>query len=197
MQSFTEDRRKLKELILYISRAYESDQEYGSTRLNKVLYFIDFEAFARFGSPVTGARYIREKRGPVPYPARGEHSAVRELTRAKELYLDQQPVQGPLSRQFTRVKPIARRAPNMTAFSAQEIKLADEMIEKYRGWRAGTISKHSHQFPSWHAVPLEETIPYELIFVAEDQRFSQAEIQHGLELAQRHGWPRSRSSGRS
>jgi hypothetical protein len=197
MLEFKENRAKLKELILYISEAYASDTEFGATRLNKVLYFIDFETYARFGSPCTGARYIHEKRGPVPFPARGRDSAINELARAGDLYLEQQPVQGPLSREYTRVKPIPRRAPDMTAFSAEEMALANQVIETYRGWSAGAISKFSHQFPQWHAVPLDATIPYELVFVAEDQRFSEGEIEHGFELAQRFGWPLSKSGGRS
>ena len=188
MRHFHEDRRKLKELILYISQQYRSDTDYGTTRLNKVLFFADFLAYAKFGTPITGAEYMRERHGPVPRAVRAPSQILREMKRAGELRLEDTP----LPRNMTRVTPIPLRDPDMSAFSQDEIGLINDIVESFRGWRAGPISKYTHELPQWHTVPLLETIPYELVFVAQDQSFSEEEIAHGLELAQRHGWPLSK-----
>ncbi|HET6960154.1 MAG TPA: Panacea domain-containing protein, partial [Vicinamibacterales bacterium] len=93
MRQFTEDRRRLKELILYISQESASDPDYGWTALNKILFFSDFLAYAKFGKPITGTEYMREKHGPVPRPLRaGKQSPVQELTRAGDLRLDAKPL---------------------------------------------------------------------------------------------------------
>jgi hypothetical protein len=192
MREFQEDRRKLKELILYISKKGESDPTYGSTLLNKALFFADFLAYAKFGNPITGALYIREKRGPVPRPMRAPSVVLTEMKRAGELRLHetQIPLRGKV---ITRVTPIAQREPDLSVFSAQEIELVDQVTGTFHGWPAGAISKYTHELPQWHTVPLNETIPYELVFVAQDQRMSEAETNHGLELARRYGWPLSKS----
>jgi antitoxin SocA-like protein len=191
VRHFQEDRRKFEELILYISQQYSSDELYGTTRLNKVLYFIDFTAYAKFGSPVTGAEYIRETRGPVPLPVRAPARVLTQMKHAGKLRLNETPSQL-RGKTITLITPIPLQEPDLTLFSKDERELIDEVIERYRGWRAGKISKHSHTFPPWHAVHLNETIPYELAFVDEDQRFTEAEAKHGLELAQRYGWPLSK-----
>ena len=189
LRHFTEDRRKLRELILYISREARSHPDYGSTHLNKLLFFADFLAYAKFGEPITGAEYIREKHGPVPRPVRmGARSPVRELIKAGDLRLQSTA----LPRNMTRVTPVALREPDLSVFSAEELELVKSIIDTFPGWTAGRISKYTHELPQWHSVPLDEVIPYELVFVSENQQFTDAEIEHGLELARRHGWPVSK-----
>jgi hypothetical protein len=192
MRHFEEDRRKLKELILYISQQCASDPNYGSTHLSKLLFFADFLAYAKFGNPITGAEYMRERHGPVPRPVKmGEQSPLRELIREGALRRDT--AEFTAVKKMTRVTPVALREPDMSLFSEQEIELVNQVIDSFRDWTAGKLSKYTHELPQWHAVPLDETIPYELVFVAQEQRMSEAETKHGLELAQRHGWPLSKS----
>lgn len=192
MRQFQEHRRKLEELILYISQRYASDSLYGTTRLNKVLYFADFLAYAELGNPITGSEYVRERHGPVPRPVRAPSRVLTQMKHGGQLRLKETPgeVRG---KPLTLVTPVPLREPDLNVFSEDEMGLIDSIIEQFRGWRAGTISKYSHQFPQWHTVPLGETIPYELAFVDENQSFTKKEIQHGLELAQRYGWPLSKA----
>src|SRR5688572_4293177 len=75
MRQFTEDRRKLKELILYVSQRCASKRNFGSVILYKILYFSDNFAYGKLGQPITGAEYMKEKHGPIPrtaLPARQE-----------------------------------------------------------------------------------------------------------------------------
>ena len=58
--------RKFKELMLYFSqRGLDEGLVIGSTKLNKLLFFTDFRAYAELGSPVTGATYQRLQWGPA------------------------------------------------------------------------------------------------------------------------------------
>ena len=188
MRQFKEDRQKLKELILYISQECASDPNYGSTHLYKTLFFADFLAYAKFGNPITGAEYRREEHGPV---GRTVRRVRQEMVSAGELDEKETPVPN-VPKKMTRKTPVARRQPNLSIFSEAEIELVNQVIKTFRGWLAGTVSKYTHELPQWHTVPLHETIPYELVFVAQDQRFTEAEIEHGLELARRHGWSLSK-----
>lgn len=189
MRHFPENRRKLQELIVFISQQCASHDNYGSTVLNKILFFADFLAYAKLGQPITGAEYVRERHGPVPRPVRrGPEGPIRQLVRDGAIKIKETT----LDRNMKRVTPVALRAPDLSVFSSDELALAKTVIDSFEGWTAGAISKWTHQLPQWHAVPLNETIPYELVFVANDQRFNEAETRHGLELAKRYGWPLSK-----
>lgn len=189
MRHFELNRRKLAELILYISQELASEPNYGSTHLYKALFFADFLAYAKFGNPITGDSYAREKHGPV---GRTVRQVRREMAHDGELAERETPVKD-VPKPMTLKTPIARRAPDLSVFSKPELELVDQVIHTFRGWRAGAISKYTHELAQWHTVPLNETIPYESIFVAQDQRMTDAEMKHGIELAQRLGWPRSKN----
>jgi len=64
------DRSRFKEVLLYIAQSSENDPRFGATKLNKILYFSDFKAFATLGDFITGATYQRLDRGPAPHELR-------------------------------------------------------------------------------------------------------------------------------
>src|SRR5688572_20552652 len=76
MRTVDFQRDKFIELILYFSRrGLEEGLVIGSTKLNKLLFFSDFRAYAKLGQAITGARYQKLGWGPAPralLPVRGE-----------------------------------------------------------------------------------------------------------------------------
>ncbi len=44
------DERKLKEFILYVADRCEADPTFGAVKLNKILFYADFLAFASTGN---------------------------------------------------------------------------------------------------------------------------------------------------
>jgi hypothetical protein len=192
MRTFTEDRRKFKELILYISEQYRSDPDYGSTVLNKVLFFADSIAYGKLGQPITGADYIRERRGPVPRAVRLlSRSPLQELEREGALRREEHPVLN-VPKPMTRIVPIPLRAADLTVFSQDELEVINDVIGTFRGWKAGPLSKYTHEFPAWRSVPVNATIPYETIFIGPDQRLTPAQTTFVQDFARRHGWLRSK-----
>src|SRR5437763_14433954 len=65
-QPLTYSEQKLKELLLYVAERLVDDPEFGSVKLNNVLFYSDFYAYGDFGDPITGSTYIRLERGPAP-----------------------------------------------------------------------------------------------------------------------------------
>jgi len=59
---------KLKELIVYILDLCRHRPILGEAALNKILYFSDFIHYATAGHSITGVRYVKDKRGPIPDP---------------------------------------------------------------------------------------------------------------------------------
>ena len=62
--------RKLGEMIILIAEKSASDAFFGATKLNKILFLIDFNAFALWGRSSSGTIYQHLQFGPVPSDCR-------------------------------------------------------------------------------------------------------------------------------
>lgn len=70
------NRDKLKALVLYVIWRTGDAQDFGVTKLNKVLWFSDARFYEAYGRSITGETYTRRKFGPVPDHIEG---VLREL----------------------------------------------------------------------------------------------------------------------
>jgi hypothetical protein len=64
--TFEFNESKFRNLLLHLSTLCEDDPRFGATKLNKLLYYIDFGAYRLLGQPVTGATYQNLPEGPAP-----------------------------------------------------------------------------------------------------------------------------------
>lgn len=152
MVTFNPNDQKLKELILYVCFKSEHDETFGAVKLNKLLFFADFLAYARFGKPITGQEYQALKQGPAPrrlLPVRQELIKEGRLALQKTDYFG-----------LKQDKPVALDAPNLDLFTASEIALVDAVIQKLEDMNATEVSSMSHEFIGWRLAGEAETIPY-------------------------------------
>jgi hypothetical protein len=122
--SLPESEQRFRELLLYICEKCATDPKYEATKLNKILYFSDFPGYARFGEPITGLEYQRERNGPVPkrlVPVRNEMIRTGELA--------MQPVK--LVNGLVQHRYVNLRAPRLKTFSPEQIALVDSIIENF------------------------------------------------------------------
>lgn len=175
------DQDKFKELVLYIAQKCAQDSGFGRTKLNKALWWSDFQAFARFGRSITGAKYIRMPYGPVP---RAINSMLGELALENAVVEEDNPVRGGFVQQRIR----ARRAPDVSVFSAQELQLINDVIDGLWNRKATGVSNLSHkQSAGWRLTPDREIIPYETVFVAA-RKAKPADRGWAKKVAREHGW---------
>ena len=57
---------KFKSLVHLVISDCEDPSRLGATRLNKILWFSDIEAYRQTGNSISGTKYMRRKKGPVP-----------------------------------------------------------------------------------------------------------------------------------
>jgi len=57
---------KLAELIVFFAEESKDDIQFGSVKLNKLLFLADFWAYGHLGQSITGATYVRQDHGPTP-----------------------------------------------------------------------------------------------------------------------------------
>ncbi len=73
-------------------------------------------------------------------------------------------------------------------FTADELRIVNQVFEEMRPFNAKAISDHSHlKSAGWKVVGLQEDIPYEAAFVVTDPPSAEA-IERGRELAAKYGW---------
>ena len=176
--SLPEGEQRFRELLVYISAKCAGDPKFGATKLNKILYFSDFLAFAQFGEPITGFEYQRERNGPVPkrlLPIRDE------MIRAGELAVQPVKLVGGRVQQRT----VNLRQPRLEIFRPEQIALVDSIIEKFWGFNADEVSDLSHQMVGWKIAEPGESIPYESVFISAEP-LTDADIQRARELAKIH-----------
>lgn len=172
---------RLRELILYIALKCETDAHFNATRLNKILFYADFLSFAHTGKPITGAAYQAIERGPAPkrlVPVRNR------MVDSGELRIDTVPAYS-----YSRHKYVALRKPRLDDFfTASDIALVDEVIQKTWGVTAGAISKFSHH-RIWRIArkSQDQLIPYEGMFVSDDKP-TKADADRARVLAQKYNW---------
>src|SRR4030042_4658500 len=106
---------KFRELVLYVAQKCADDPRFGATKLNKILFFADFLAYAKYGEPITNAAYIKLPYGPGAKPM----APVREeMLENHEIAIERRERYG---RSQERIVPL--RKPDLSGFTATEIAL--------------------------------------------------------------------------
>ena len=170
------DMQKFKELVLYLSEQSAEDKKFGATKLNKLLYFCDFLANVRLGSPITGVKYFRLGNGPAPrclVPSRLEMISDGEIA-LRRVALQSGNVQE---------RTVALRFPNLSYFSSEEKCLIDAVLADLKDLDAEEVSDLSHNEMGWIVTREKETIPYALAFYS-NAPLSEEEIARGQQLAE-------------
>ena len=184
MDSFNEG--KFRELVLYVASRCESLPRYGKTKLYKILFYSDFEAYRRTGRSITGARYLAWERGPVPET--GERRLIEDaMVQDRDLAL---------RRRGLEQRYVALREPDLGVFSAAEIAIEDDAITKFKDDSATAASERSHTellawragFAEFDATGHQVHIPYGAAHVSAPT-LDEADEAHAADLARRHHWP--------
>jgi hypothetical protein len=169
---------KLKELILFIASRSEDDVRFGSTKLNKLLFFADFLAYVKLGKAITNHAYMRLPNGPAP---RALLPITKKMIAAKTLAIQERDHYGK-----TQKVPIALREADLKLFSPEEIAVVTDVLSAFRKNNARGISALSHKFDGWKLAKDGETIPYEVALVQfkkPKQRDIEKALAMGAELA--------------
>ena len=142
---------RLKNLLLYILGKMGDTFQ---TKMNKVLFYIDFLSYRERGMAISGLAYNAIDFGPVPQRWDRVYSAFDEVEQKTQLVHDQECV-----------ALTATAAADMGGFTTEEKVIIDEVCERMKGLSAHDISDLSHREPAWkNHLHQPETIPYSEAF---------------------------------
>jgi hypothetical protein len=148
------DRKKFKLLIHYICSMCEPSQ-FGSVKLNKILWVADFQAYYELGKSITGARYVKRQHGPVPSTI---VPILDELSLEGLLSITEEDFHGFPKRRFE-----AFGTPDLSRLTEDEIRIVNTAIKFVIEHTARPISKLSHDH-IWRTADDGEEIPYYTVF---------------------------------
>ena len=138
---------RLKNLLLYVlGKMGETYQ----TKMNKVLFYIDFLSYRERGMAISGLAYNAIEFGPVPQRWDRVYSAFDEIEEKLRLVQNQECV-----------SLEATSKADMSGFTEQEMAIIDEVCAKVKNMTSRAISKMSHKEPAWKDhVGDSATIPF-------------------------------------
>ena len=138
---------RLKNLLLYILGKMGDTFQ---TKMNKVLFYIDFLSYRERGMAISGLAYNAIDFGPVPQRWDRVYSAFDEIRPVPKIVRDQECL-----------ALTSTTEADMSCFTKEELSIIDTVCAKLKPLKAHDISELSHNEPAWqrhlHKV---ETIPY-------------------------------------
>ena len=167
---------KFKELILYISHKAEP-KNLGAIKLNKILWYSDMLSYLLFEKPISGETYIKRQYGPVP-----KHilAVIDQLVASGDMCMRDTNYFG-----YAKKEHLPLRKPDLSAFSADEISIVDNIIDTIcEGHTATSISEHSHD-RIWELAEIGEEIPYNTIFASQLGEIDEFDIQWSQQIMEK------------
>lgn len=126
---------RVKNLLLYV---LEQLGETFQTKMNKVLFYIDFLAYREQGRAISGLSYVAIDFGPVPQRWNRVYSCFDEVLPQSRLVKEQE----------CTVLTALNKA-DTSVFSEKEISLIDGVCAKLKRVNANSISEMSHKETAW------------------------------------------------
>jgi hypothetical protein len=151
---------KLRELVIYVAERSAGDSRFGMTKLNKILFFSDFEAYLRTGRSITGAAYQHLDEGPAPHQML---PVLESLKRDSAVIEKREQTYGGAQRRI-----IATREADLSDFSGPEVAVINEVIDRLAPLTNFEARELSHLELAWRLTHDKQEIPYGTVYLASD-----------------------------
>lgn len=162
------DAAKFKALVHYVIARVEDPSQLGAVKLNKILWFIDGQAYLRTGKTLTGARYIKEPQGPV---AKAMLPLLRELQSEGAIRIESVDYYGRGKWQYRSL-----RDARTNLFSKEERDYIDEITAIIAlHHTAKSISEATHG-PAWKLARNGEDLPFHAVLAEDLQPVTKEDI---------------------
>lgn len=114
--------QKFKEILLYILNKAGAKPNIGETVIYKLLYFINFDYYEKYGEQLIGVTYMKNQYGPTPMEFRKivERMVTNgEIIEVKDKYF-----------KYPQRKYLPLRKPNLGVFKGNEIEVINDVLDR-------------------------------------------------------------------
>lgn len=148
------DLQKIKNLILYIAQTSNNIMK---TKLNKLLFFIDFLFFKTFSVSLTGSRYVKLQFGPIP----DNYDWIIELM-TKEDLLEKREVVYSTKDRIVGEELSTKTSIDKSVFDTDEFRVIDFCLKEFEKFNCIQISEYSHKEEAYRKTEEKQYISYSL-----------------------------------
>lgn len=148
--------KKYRQAVLFFANKVRNGT-LGKLKLMKLLYFLDFDFFEKYGRSVTGDQYLRFENGPVP------HMAEKMLKKmdGRDIKISRRSVADGYREQQL-VEPL--KPFDVSVFSKEELLMLEEVADKWEKFSGAEMKNASHGEAPWIATAPDEVIDYNLSY---------------------------------
>jgi uncharacterized phage-associated protein len=148
--------KKYKNAILFFAQRIQNGT-LGKLKMMKLLYYLDFDYFEKYGSSVTGDQYLRFENGPVPRMA---EKILKEMG-GKEIKITVRKMGKGYNDQH-HIEALANFA--VDVFSKEELLMLEEIASKWEKFTGAEMKSATHGEAPWISTKPNEVIDYNLTF---------------------------------
>ncbi len=150
------NQKKYKNAILFFAKKIQNGT-LGKLKLMKLLYFLDFDFFEKYGRSVTEDEYLRFENGPVPRMA---EKILKEMD-GKEIAITKRRVADGLNDQM---HIEALKDFDIHVFTREELLMLEEIADKWERFSGSEMKNASHGEAPWIATKPNDVIDYNLAY---------------------------------
>lgn len=148
--------KKYKNVVLFFANKIKNGT-LGKLKIMKLLYFLDFDFFEKYGKSVTGDEYLRFDNGPVPRMA---EKFLKEMNGTDVKISTRKIADGLRDQQH--IEPL--RLYEMSLFSREELMMMEEVADKWEKFSGAEMKNASHGEAPWIATKANDVIDYNLAY---------------------------------
>lgn len=148
--------KKYKNAILYFANKIQNGT-LGKLKMMKLLYFLDFDFFEKYGRSITGDVYLRWEKGPVPKLG----DSMLAKMNGREIKITTRKISFGLNDQ----KHIeALRSYDLKVFDKEELVMLEEVAAKWEKFSGTEMKSATHGEAPWIATKANDIIDYNLAY---------------------------------
>ena len=148
--------KKYKNAILFFANKIQNGT-LGKLKMMKLLYFLDFDFFEKYGKSVTADEYLRFENGPIPRMA---EKFLKEMN-GREIKISARKVGVGLNDQ-QHIK--ALKDYDLSVFEKEELIMLEEVADKWEKFSGSEMKSATHGEAPWIATKPNDVIDYNLAY---------------------------------
>lgn len=151
------NREKFEAAVQYICSEVDDIRQLSLTKLHKILYYADREAYLALGEALTGETYVKADYGPMSEHLRPTLTRLEEEDEIK--HIEKRGHSSKLGT-YTQNCYVATRPPELDIFKPEEVQLLSETAQLIqKNFTSEEVSDLSHDVV-WRSVKMGEPLPY-------------------------------------
>jgi len=148
--------KKYRNVVLFFAKKVQNGT-LGKLKIMKLLYFLDFDFFEKYGKSVTGDSYLRFENGPVPQNA----EKILKMMNRKDIKITKRKIANGYNDQqhIESLKDF-----DMNVFSKEELMMLEEVADKWEKFSGADMKMATHGEAPWIATEPNGVIDYNLAY---------------------------------